>query len=154
CSRSFSASRSVGREMLNIWLSSASEGSRSPAFSSSRAISSMTAVRARSPIDFSLRICREEELLTPPLLERLARLFHPDPSTSRQSPHRIDSGGAGGQCRQTSDDRQAGTRDPHMLNFDEARFLRIQSGAVALAGPIDDTIGPLLAAGRQNIFFL
>jgi len=41
-----------------------------------------------------------------------------------------------------------------MLNFDEARFLRIQSGAVALAQPIDETIGRLLAAGKENIFFL
>ena len=41
-----------------------------------------------------------------------------------------------------------------MLNFDEARFLRIQSGAVELARPIDETIGRLLAAGKENIFFL
>lgn len=41
-----------------------------------------------------------------------------------------------------------------MLNFDEARFLRIQSGAVGLAGPIDAAIGRLLAAGKENIFFL
>ena len=41
-----------------------------------------------------------------------------------------------------------------MLNFDEARFIRIQSGAVALARPIDETIGRLLAGGKENIFFL
>ena len=42
-----------------------------------------------------------------------------------------------------------------MLNFDEARFLRIQSGAVGAAPrPIDETIGRLLAAGAENIFFL
>ena len=41
-----------------------------------------------------------------------------------------------------------------MLNFDEARFLRIQSGAVGLARPIDGTIGRLLTAGKENIFFL
>src|SRR6266404_548360 len=41
-----------------------------------------------------------------------------------------------------------------MLNFDEARFLRIQSGAVALARPIDEAVGRLLKAGKENIFFL
>jgi fructoselysine-6-phosphate deglycase len=41
-----------------------------------------------------------------------------------------------------------------MLNFDEARYHRIQSGAVALARPIDETIGRLLAGGKENIFFL
>ena len=41
-----------------------------------------------------------------------------------------------------------------MLNFDEARFLRIQSGAIALAQPIDELIGRLLAADRENLFFL
>jgi fructoselysine-6-phosphate deglycase len=41
-----------------------------------------------------------------------------------------------------------------MLNFDEARFVRIQSGAVALAAPIDQLIDKLLAAGKKNIFFL
>jgi fructoselysine-6-phosphate deglycase len=40
-----------------------------------------------------------------------------------------------------------------MFNFDEARYLRIQSGAVALAGPIDQAIARLLAGGAQNIFF-
>jgi len=41
-----------------------------------------------------------------------------------------------------------------MLNFDETRFLRIQSGAVALRQRIGDIIGQCLAAGAQNIFFL
>jgi fructoselysine-6-phosphate deglycase len=41
-----------------------------------------------------------------------------------------------------------------MLNFDEARFLRIQSGAAALAQPIHELIGRLLAAGKENIFLL
>lgn len=40
-----------------------------------------------------------------------------------------------------------------MFNFDEARFLGIQSGAVALAGPIDAAIGQLLASGCRNVFF-
>ena len=41
-----------------------------------------------------------------------------------------------------------------MLNFDEARFLRIESGAVALAAPIHAAIGAALARGARNIFFL
>ena len=41
-----------------------------------------------------------------------------------------------------------------MLNFDEARYLSIQSGAVALAGDIDVAIGRLLDAGADNIHFL
>jgi fructoselysine-6-phosphate deglycase len=41
-----------------------------------------------------------------------------------------------------------------MFNFDESRFLRIQSGAVALAGPIDEAIGQLLAGGARNVFFI
>ncbi|CAN7445120.1 SIS domain-containing protein [Rhizobium sp. LjRoot30] len=41
-----------------------------------------------------------------------------------------------------------------MLNFDEQRFLRIQSGAVALAERLDETIGACLRAGAENIFFL
>ena len=41
-----------------------------------------------------------------------------------------------------------------MLDFDEARFLRIQSGATALANGIDATIGTLLDQGATNIFFL
>ena len=41
-----------------------------------------------------------------------------------------------------------------MLNFDEQRFLRIQSGAVSLAGGIHETVGRLLAQGATNLFFL
>lgn len=41
-----------------------------------------------------------------------------------------------------------------MLNFDEARYVSIQSGAVALAGEIDAVIGKLLEAGAENIHFL
>jgi fructoselysine-6-phosphate deglycase len=40
-----------------------------------------------------------------------------------------------------------------MFNFDESRFLGIQSGAVAQAGPIDAAIGQLLASGAQSVFF-
>lgn len=41
-----------------------------------------------------------------------------------------------------------------MLNFDEARFLRIQNGAVSLAERIDTTIASALNAGAENLFFL
>jgi fructoselysine-6-phosphate deglycase len=41
-----------------------------------------------------------------------------------------------------------------MLNFDEARYVSIQSGAVGLAGQIDSAVGELLGAGGENIFFL
>ncbi|MBZ9886263.1 SIS domain-containing protein [Mesorhizobium sp. CA10] len=41
-----------------------------------------------------------------------------------------------------------------MLNFDEARFMRIQSGAVALRERIEAVVAQCLAAGAQNIFFL
>lgn len=41
-----------------------------------------------------------------------------------------------------------------LFNFDESRYLRIQSGAVALAGPIDEAIGRLLAGGARNLFFI
>ena len=41
-----------------------------------------------------------------------------------------------------------------MFNFDERRFLDIQSGAVALAGDIDRAIGELLSAGADGLFFL
>ena len=41
-----------------------------------------------------------------------------------------------------------------MLNFDEARFLRIQTGAVALAERLDRVIGDCLKAGAENLFFL
>ena len=41
-----------------------------------------------------------------------------------------------------------------MLNFDEQRFLRIQSGATGLARRIDDAIKACLDAGAENLFFL
>ena len=41
-----------------------------------------------------------------------------------------------------------------MLNFDEQRFIRIQSGALALADDIDEAIGECIANGQQNLFFL
>jgi fructoselysine-6-phosphate deglycase len=41
-----------------------------------------------------------------------------------------------------------------MLNLDEARFLRIQSGAVSLADRLHKTVGECLQAGAQNLFFL
>jgi len=41
-----------------------------------------------------------------------------------------------------------------MLNFDEQRYLRIQSGAVALRHRLDDVIEACLADGAENIFFL
>lgn len=41
-----------------------------------------------------------------------------------------------------------------MLNFDKDRFLRIEAGALALAGPIHAAIGAALAKGAKNIFFL
>ncbi len=41
-----------------------------------------------------------------------------------------------------------------MLNFDEQRFIRIQSGALALADRIDEVIGECIAKGQQNLFFL
>lgn len=41
-----------------------------------------------------------------------------------------------------------------MLNFDEPRFLRIQSGAVGLAERIDNTIASALRAGAENLYFL
>jgi len=41
-----------------------------------------------------------------------------------------------------------------MLNFDEQRFLRIQSGAVALAQRLDEVIGACVKAGAENVFFL
>ena len=40
-----------------------------------------------------------------------------------------------------------------MLNFDEARFLRIQSGAVATIAPIRDVIRASLPHS-ENLFFL
>ncbi|ASY65280.1 Glucosamine--fructose-6-phosphate aminotransferase [isomerizing] (plasmid) [Sinorhizobium sojae CCBAU 05684] len=41
-----------------------------------------------------------------------------------------------------------------MLNFDEQRFLRIQSGAIALRARLDEVIGSCLRNGAENIFFL
>lgn len=41
-----------------------------------------------------------------------------------------------------------------MLNFDTDRFLGIEAGALALAGPIHAAIGKALAGGAKNIFFL
>lgn len=40
-----------------------------------------------------------------------------------------------------------------MLNFDEARYLRIQSGAISLAEQLRTTIGDCLAGGAENVFF-
>jgi fructoselysine-6-phosphate deglycase len=41
-----------------------------------------------------------------------------------------------------------------MLNFDEARFLRIQSGAVGLAASIHQIVGEALGNGVTNVHFL
>lgn len=41
-----------------------------------------------------------------------------------------------------------------MLNFDEQRFLRIQSGAVGLRERLDKVIAGCLSAGAENIHFL
>lgn len=41
-----------------------------------------------------------------------------------------------------------------MFNFDEARFLKIQSGAVSLAPRIDDVISAAIANGASNLYFL
>ena len=41
-----------------------------------------------------------------------------------------------------------------MLNFDEDRYLRIQSGAVALQPGLHQVLGDLVAGGLSNIFFL
>lgn len=41
-----------------------------------------------------------------------------------------------------------------MLNFDEDRFRAIQGGAVALAGPLRETIAGLIGEGARNLFFL
>lgn len=42
----------------------------------------------------------------------------------------------------------------NMLNFDEPRFLRIQSGAAELAKRFDQVIADCLEAGAENVFFL
>ncbi len=41
-----------------------------------------------------------------------------------------------------------------MLNFDEARYLGIQSGAVGLAGPIHAAVADALQDGIDNLFFV
>jgi fructoselysine-6-phosphate deglycase len=41
-----------------------------------------------------------------------------------------------------------------MLNFDEERFVRIQSGVVSLGEHIHEVIGARLSGGAQNLFFL
>ena len=41
-----------------------------------------------------------------------------------------------------------------MLNFDEARFLGIQSGAVGLARELDDAVAACLDGGAENLHFL
>jgi len=41
-----------------------------------------------------------------------------------------------------------------MLNFDPDRFRAIQGDAVALAGPLRETVGRLLDDGARNLFFL
>ncbi|HEX2147882.1 MAG TPA: sugar isomerase, partial [Pseudorhizobium sp.] len=41
-----------------------------------------------------------------------------------------------------------------MLNFDEERFVRIQAGAVSLAGRIHDLVGTCLEGGAENLFFV
>jgi fructoselysine-6-phosphate deglycase len=41
-----------------------------------------------------------------------------------------------------------------LLNFDESRFLRVQSGAVGLAEAIDGVVGDSLAAGASNLHFV
>ena len=45
-------------------------------------------------------------------------------------------------------------RKTNMLNFDEQRYLRIQTGALALENRLDQVIGSCLARGAENIFFL
>ena len=41
-----------------------------------------------------------------------------------------------------------------MKNFDEARFIRIQSGAVALQEPLDQTVSRCVERGVDSVFFL
>jgi fructoselysine-6-phosphate deglycase len=45
-------------------------------------------------------------------------------------------------------------KDIEMLNFDAERFLRIQRGAVGLAGPIDEAIASAIGNGARNLYFL
>ncbi|MDL9979256.1 SIS domain-containing protein [Microbacterium candidum] len=41
-----------------------------------------------------------------------------------------------------------------MLNFDAERFIRIQNGALDLAGPLQERVEALMAEGARNVFFL
>ena len=41
-----------------------------------------------------------------------------------------------------------------MFNFDEERYIKIQTGAVSMAGEIDKTIVRLIGNGAKNLFFL
>lgn len=41
-----------------------------------------------------------------------------------------------------------------MLNFDENRFIKIQSGAVSIAGEARSLIGTLLSEGMQRLYFM
>jgi fructoselysine-6-phosphate deglycase len=41
-----------------------------------------------------------------------------------------------------------------MFNFDRERYIKIQTGAVSMAGEIDKTIGDLISGGAKNLFFL
>ena len=41
-----------------------------------------------------------------------------------------------------------------MLNFDKDRFIRIQSGAVAIAGGVRPIIAKLLAEGVERLYFM
>ena len=41
-----------------------------------------------------------------------------------------------------------------MLNFDPARFLRIQTGTVSIARDIGTLVGRLVAEGADSLFFM
>jgi len=41
-----------------------------------------------------------------------------------------------------------------MFNFDEKRYINIQTGAVSMAAEIDKTISNLISSGSKNLFFL
>ena len=41
-----------------------------------------------------------------------------------------------------------------MFNFDEKRYINIQTGAVSMAADIDKTISNLISSGSKNLFFL
>lgn len=55
---------------------------------------------------------------------------------------------------QAAHPRCAVQESQEMLNFDEERYVRIQSSAVALAGPLDAAVADLLDKGATNLFFL